>query len=751
MSDAVNKVTGCKEHIKLSREAACEGMVLLKNDGNTLPLKKGTRIALFGKGSVAYIKGGGGSGDVYCAYVRNLYDGFGIKEKEGKVIINKKVGEFYDDYLKKERDDGKEIIGIHAIPEPILPRKLVAKAAEESDVAIITISRFSTEGTDRKEEGDFYLTEEEWDMVSAVTEAFQKTVLVLDVGGMVDSSYFMDADRIPAVLLAWQAGMEGGLAIADILCGDVTPSGKLVDTFAGTFADYPSSEHFEESDVYINYYEDIYVGYRYFETMPMAGELVNYPFGYGLSYTKFELSDIIMAEKDGVITADVRVANVGTYDGKQVVQLYYSAPQGVLGKPARALCAFKKTDTLSPGESQTVHMEFKVRDMASFDDLGKIQKSAYVLERGDYRFYIGDSVRDAFEVEYIYTVEKDTVAEQLSSRCSPCKLPRRMLADGTYEPLPQREEVFYYPLNAPITEAAPADPVMFDGVGKKISVDGFVAQFTDRELCEFMGGDPNVGVSNTSCFSGMQRLGVPSVPTADGPAGLRLDSHHGIATTAWPCATLLACTWNPDIVEKIGAAGAKELKENGLNVWLTPAMNIHRTPLCGRNFEYFSEDPLITGKMAAAKARGIQSVGVACSAKHFAANNCETNRIKNDSRVSERALREIYLKGFEICVKEADPWTIMTSYNIINGIHTAESYDLIMGILRGEWGFNGMVTTDWGIKNNQVREVKAGNDMKMHQGYPDELMEALEKGELSRADLEACAKRILLAYKRMGL
>lgn len=733
-------------HVALSRLAAGEGMVLLKNEGNALPLKKGVKIALFGKSSVAYIKGGGGSGDVHCEYVRNIYDGFEIKQQEEKVQINADVYAYYKDFIFRESIKGRELIGGNAAAEPVLPAELVENAAKESDIAIVTIGRFSWEGGDRKEENDFYLTKEENELIQAVTSAFSKTVLVLDVGGMVDSSYFIDNPKIPAVLLAWQAGIEGGLAIADILCGDVNPSGKLVDTFAKTFADYPSSEHFDDSDVYVEYFEDIYVGYRYFETVPGAAEKVNYPFGYGLSYTTFAMSDISVREENGKINAEVTVTNTGDYAGKQVVQLYYSAPQGILGKPAKELAAFAKTKLLECGEAQKLTLSFAVSDMASYDDLGKIAKAAYVLEKGEYSFHIGSSVRDTVKADFVYTVIENTVTEQLVNRCTPCQLSRRMLSDGTYEELPLKDVIFNYEPNEPITAKAPENIVKFENMS---NIDEFIAQFTDDELCEFMGGDPNIGVSNTSCFSGLERLGVQPVPTADGPAGVRIDWHHEVSVTAWPCGTLLACTWNTELVEMIGKAGGEEMRENNLKVWLTPALNIHRTPLCGRNFEYFSEDPLVAGKMAAAKVRGMQSEKVACSIKHFACNNRENNRFINDSRVSERALREIYLKGFEICVKEADPWTVMTSYNLLNGIHTSESYDLIMGILRGEWGFKGMITTDWGVKNDPVREVKAGNDMKMHAGYPDDLKEALKNGTLERADLEACAKRILTVYKRL--
>lgn len=772
LGDDGKRATGSKKHIDLSRKAATEGMVLLKNNNNILPLKKGTKIALFGKASVDYVKGGGGSGDVYCEYIRNIFDGFEIKQKENKVLVFGGTKEFYQKHVEAENarinadwesERGKAIWDIPdagerelargdftrevQMKEADVPEEIIANAREFADTAIITLNRYSSEGYDRAAvKGDFYLSDEELSLVKKIKSRFENCIIVLNVGGMVDSEWFINDDEIGAVLLAWQAGMEGGLAIADILCGDVNPSGKLVDTFAKSFSDYPYSEHFNDSTTHVDYTEDIYVGYRYFETLPNAYKRVNYPFGFGLSYTSFSLSDIYAREEKGIIKVNATVTNTGAVSGKEVVQVYYSAPQGLLGKPAKQLCAFAKTKLLMPKESQTLCMEFEVSDMASFDDLGKIQKSAYILEKGNYEIYVGTSVRDTQKTEFIYTLGENVITKQLNSYCSPVALKERMLADGSLEALPQGEAKHTFGENTPISAKAPDSLIWLEKAGEWCTLDEFIAQFTDEELCEFMGASPDIGVSNTQCFSGLERLGIPSVPTADGPAGLRLFERCGVATTAWPCATLLACSWEPELIEEIGKAGGLEVKENNLAVWLTPAMNIHRTPLCGRNFEYFSEDPLLSGKMAAAKVKGIQSNNIACSVKHFACNGKEVNRTASDSRVSERALREIYLKGFEICVRESDPWTVMTSYNLLNGIHTSESYELITGILRNEWGFKGMVTTDWGVKNNPAYEVKAGNDMKMHIGYPEDLKSALKTGELSRADLENCARHILNVY-----
>ncbi len=772
-------ITGCNAHIDLSRRAAAEGMVLLKNENNVLPLAAGAKLALFGQASVNYIKGGTGSGDVHCAYIRNFCQGLQTKQAEGKVSLFPGLEEFYTQWtiqekarveaIKAEARKEKTAPGWQSpeamvqarilcdkvrdifVEEAEVPAELFDAARAFTDTAVVVLNRISGKGCDRDgRKGDFCLTDKENALLDRVSAAFEQCIVVLNVGGVVQVAHLQENPKINGILLSWQAGMEGGLAAADILCGDINPSGKLATTFARNLADYPSANHFDDSDYYVEYMEDIYVGYRYFETIPGAARKVLYPFGYGLSYTTFNLAEPVCTEENGVITANITVTNTGDRAGKEVVQAYFSAPQGLLGKPAKALCAFQKTNLLAPGESQSLTLSWKATDMASFDDLGKVQKAAYVLEKGEYRFYIGTSVRDTTEAEYIYTLENDVVAQQLSELCIPVALPKRLLADGSYETLPQGEARHCFAEHKPLGGKAPAEIVGFDRLGKDISMENFVAQFTDKELCEFMSVSPNVGVSNTFSFSSLERLSVPPAPTADGPAGLRIDEEHGIPTTAWPCATLLACTWNPDLLEEIGKAGGAEVKENDLKVWLTPALNIHRTPLCGRNFEYFSEDPLISGKMAAAKVRGIQSNGIAACVKHFACNNRELYRQVNDSRVSQRAMREIYLKGFEICVKESNPWTLMTSYNLLNGIHTSESTQLIAGILRGEWGYAGMITTDWGIKNDPVTEVKAGNDMKMEIGYPEELETALKEGKLTRGDLEACAKRILTVYQRIS-
>ena len=772
------RVTASPEHIALSRSAAAQGMVLLKNIDNALPLDKGEKIALFGKATIEYIKGGGGSGDVNCPYVRNIFEGFEEKEKEGKVKVYMPLVDFYKDYVKREsvnvlteeqinarwdivnnmefcqlRDDMTyDTFAAMHVTEAEVPDELIKSASENADTAIITLSRFSAEGVDRRPQGgDYYLSDLEKHLIDRATELFSKVIIVINSGATMDCEYFAENDKVQAILFGWQGGIEGGSAIADILCGDVNPSGKMVDTIATTYDCYPCKDDFRESFWYCDYSDDIYVGYRYFETIPGADKYVRYPFGFGLSYTKFTFSGKACLESEGKIVAVVTVKNIGDTAGREVVQLYYSAPQGKLGKPAKELAAYKKTKLLAPGESETVVMSFDINSMASFDDLGKIQKTAYVLEKGAYTFHMGTSVRDTEKLSFEYVVENDTVVEQLKQWCKPTKLAKRMLSDGTYEELPMGEASYYYEPVPEMIAEAPAELVKFDDIGVKCTIEEFIKQFTLDEICDFVGGQPPTGVANTGCFGPIKhRLDTPAIPTADGPAGLRLNTETGIPTTAWPCATLLACSWDPELIYEVGAAGGAEVRENNIGIWLTPALNIHRDPLCGRNFEYYSEDPLVAGKSAAAAIRGMQSSKIAVSMKHFACNNKEANRYQNDSRLSERALREIYLKGFEIAVKESDPITVMSSYNLINGQHTSESWELLTGILRYEWGFRGMVETDWGVKNDPVKEVKAGNDLKMPVGYPDELKTAVENGELTRAELELCAKRIIEMMYRLA-
>ena len=780
------RVTAGKDHIALSRRAAREGMVLLKNDDHVLPLAPECRVALFGKATIDYVKGGGGSGDVTTPYVRNLYEGFA--EVAGADSVYPGTVKYYQEYVSARYAEG----WVPGMVAEQVPEELLREARAFTDTAIVSFSRFSGEGWDRKhpkakitrkepvtgdtvsmsdvlfERGDFYLSDAERRMLETVSEAFEKTIVVLNTGGIMETACFRDNPRIRGLLLACQGGMEGGCAAAELLTGLAVPSGKLADTWAADLDDYPGCAEFYDSDDYVNYTEDIFVGYRYFETIPGASQKVVYPFGFGLSYTRFSLTQAAAAFGDEEAEVRVLVTNEGDFPGREVVQVYYSAPAGKLSKPARELAGYRKTKLLQPGESERVVIRFPLSAMASYDDLGKTARSAWVLEAGEYRFHIGTSVRDTVTAAETWTLAEDRITEQLTARMVPTCLEKRMLADGTYESLPVSpcndfNSTVLAPMAhgeihaAPEVRAVPRIGNFGRGISMKlqdvaegkISLKEFVSALPMEDLAALPGGQPNMGLANTYGYGNNPVYGIPNIMTADGPAGIRFHRELGVFTTAFPCATLLACTWDPQTTFEVGAAAALEAKENNIMVWLAPGVNIHRNPLCGRNFEYFSEDPLLAGKQAASLVRGVQSRHIAATPKHFALNNKETNRRNCDSRASERAIREIYLKQFEIIVKEAHPWSLMTSYNIINGHRASEYKDMLTGILREEWGFDGMVTTDWWTLGEHYKEAAAGNDMKMATGFPDRLQEAVEKGALTREELEKAAENILRLILRI--
>lgn len=820
------RITGSPEHVALSRRAAGEGMVLLKNEDQTLPLKPGSNVALFGKATIDYVKGGGGSGDVTVSHVTNLADGLREYEDQGLVHVFRPLVDFYKNDVEdqyhargnyvRDKDSGDltDLFADGALPgmtvEPEVPDDLFRAAVHYADTAIVSICRYSGEDWDRRtqsdsdlsddilpygqaflkesarifQHGDFYLSDQESALVSRVRKSFAHVIIVLNVGGMVDSSWFVDDPGYSAVLLALQGGMEGGAAIADVLCGRVNPSGHLTDTYAKSLDDYPSTAGFHESTAYVNYTDDIYVGYRYFETVPGAGERVNYPFGYGLSYTQFhtdvlecgsDLSNIQDAmNQSGDVTAtavagdvihvSLEVTNIGNFPGKDVLQLYYETPSDRIDGPARVLGAFQKTRELKSGESQQIVLSIPVSQMSVYDERGVYAEAAYVLEPGTYRIYVGENVREAAMVQEYQIGGNFIVVKQLSHHLVPSKLPKRLHSDGTYEKL----QVSDYAQDPDVLERMTPEEQegrqpevraedsyiqvfwnqkdhhdLIEVARGEVSLDEFMKQLTTDDLIWLVEGHRGTGLANTGSFGGIKRLGVPYINTADGPAGLRIQPECEVYTTAFPCATLLASTWNPDLVRQVGMAGAREVKENNMGVWLTPAINIHRSPLCGRNFEYYSEDPYLAGMTGAAMVQGIQSQNVGVSVKHFAANNKETNRKDSDSRVSERALREIYLRAFQIIVELAEPWTFMSSYNIINGVRCSENHELLTDILRDEWGFRGLVMSDWWNHSEQYLELKAGNDMKMMNGYPDRVREALDRGVLTEEDLRRSARRVL--------
>lgn len=699
----------------LARKAAAEGIVLLKNN-NALPYKLDTKISVFGRCQLDYFYVGYGSGgDVNAPYFVNVIDG--IKNAGGHV--NEWLLEYYKDFTKNNpAPHGFWGHWPMNFEEPSLDDKMIERASEESDVALVVIGRAA--GEDRENtltKGSYYLTDEERTLLDNVCNHFSNVTVLLDCGNIIDMQWALDyEERLRGIIYAWQGGMESGNAIADVLFGRVNPSGRLTDTIAVRYEDYPSAMHFGNK-LFNTYVEDIFVGYRYFETF--SKEKALFPFGYGLSYTNFDIEALDFKADNDKIKVEVRVTNIGDVAGKEVVELYANAPQGKLSKPVMSLVAFDKTINLEPKKSQKITLEVPVYLLASFDDTGATgHKYSYILEKGEYKFFIGENVRDVDEAGS-FELKEDRVLEELEAVCAPKEYMDRIVAfkvNGSFIPkkVALKPEKPY--LRKRILDNLPKEighvvhNYNFSQVKSgEISVEKFISSLTNQELEALTRGeggmDSSYGVTgNAGAFGGiipeLNKKGVPAVITTDGPAGIRIRKY----TSLLPCGTALASTFNTRLVEELCSEMGKELKNAGSNVLLAPGMNIHRNPLCGRNFEYFSEDPLLTGKMAAAFVRGIQSSGGSACPKHFACNNQESSRTINNSIVSQRALREIYLKGFEICVKEAKPLNIMTSYNKINGVWSHYNYDLATTVLRKEWGFDGCVMTDWWMKHSTSHE-----------------------------------------------
>lgn len=700
---------------ELIRKSAAEGIVLLKNN-NALPYSLDTKISVFGRCQLDYFYVGYGSGgDVNAPYFVNIVDG--IKNAGGK--LNEWLLEYYKNYCK-ENPAPHGFWGHWPMnfEEPSLDDETVKKASEESDAALIVIGRAA--GEDRENtltKGSYYLTDEERHLIDQVCKNFSNVTVLLDCGNVIDMSWILDYnDRLRGIVYAWQGGMESGNAVADVLYGKVNPSGKLTDTIAVKYKDYPSAKHFG-GKLFNTYVEDIFVGYRYFETF--AKEKALFPFGFGLSYTNFDIEVLDFIEEKDKINIEIEVTNIGKVSGKEVVELYARCPQGKLSKPLMSLVAFDKTEELNPNESEKLTLSVPIYSLASFDDTGVTgHKYSYILEKGEYKFFIGENVRDVDEIGSI-KYKEDKVLETLKAVCAPKEYIDRIVAlevNGSFIPKkvtlkPEkpylRERILK---NLPKEQGHIVNNFNFSQVRNgEISVEKFVSSLTNQELEALTRGeggmDSSYGVAgNAGAFGGiipkLNEKGVPAIITTDGPAGIRIRKY----TSLIPCGTALASTFNTKLVEELATEMGKELRNAGSNVLLAPGMNIHRNVLCGRNFEYFSEDPLLTGKMASAYVKGIQSSGGSACPKHFACNNQEADRTINDSIVSQRALREIYLKGFEICVKEAKPLNIMTSYNKINGVWSHYNYDLVTTVLRNEWGFNGSVMTDWWMKHSQSHE-----------------------------------------------
>lgn len=696
-----------KNIVPVARQTAAEGIVLLKNDNNTLPIKKDDNVAVFGRCAVNYFGVGYGSGgDIVRPYLTSLIDGL----EGAEVTINKALLDTYKTWIDKPENEIFDGYWGHwpmSYPEMPLDDDTVKKAAQESNIALVVIGRAA--GEDREntlEKGSFYLTDTERDMLNKVTANFKRVAVIMDCGNVVDMSWVNEyGDRISAILYAWQGGMESGSALADILTGAVSPSGKLTDTIANEYKDYPSAADFGKAK-FNNYKEDIYVGYRYFETF--AKQDVLYPFGFGLSYTSFDVKASAEVD-DTVITVKANVKNTGKYSGKEVVQVYLSLPQGSLGNPSLVLAAFDKTATLSPDEEQELTITFNAADFASYDDSGKSgNRSAFVLEKGDYSIFVGTSVRDN-ECVLTYSQPDTRVIRVMSEHLapSPKHLFDRIVNNNgfvSYEKVPAKTLDLKKYIIDNLPEAVPYTGdkgiKLIDVKNGSATMDEFVAQLSPQELDDISHGEGEMNskhgiIGNAGALAGttesLRDKGIPPVITCDGPSGIRIRK----TTSLLPCGAALAATFNTALVEELYTELGKEMLHHNVNVLLAPGMNIHRNVLCGRNFEYYSEDPLISGKMAVAVVNGVQSSGMSACPKHFACNNQEKNRNFNDSRVSERALREIYLKGFEMVVNESKPDVIMTSYNKINGVHSHYNYELVTSVLRDEWGYEGLIITDW--------------------------------------------------------
>ncbi|MBN9215092.1 MAG: beta-glucosidase [Microbacterium sp. SCN 70-200] len=767
-----------------ARTAAGEGVVLLRNEGVLpLPAADAGAVAVFGRVQIDWFAVGYGSGgDVKVPYVWNLVAGL----RDAGVAVDEELATVYREWSAANRPslDGTWGTWPHHFAEMPLDPALAVAAATRADTAVVVIGRAAGEARESiLEPGSYYLTGDERAMLDAVTAAFEKVAVVLDAGNVMDLGWLEEyGDRIGAVLYAWQGGMEGGRAVAGVLAGETAPSGRLTDTIARSYADYPSAPNFGDPLVGV-YAEDVFVGYRYFETF--APERVLFPFGFGLGYTTFAIDVVEQTTDAGVFRAVVEVRNTGAvHAGKEVVQVYVGAPVDArLSQPVKRLAAFAKTGELAPGQSQRLELTFDLADFASYDDSGVTgHRSAYVLEPGEYPVFLGTDVRRATQVA-AFDVAELQVVRQLTeaSAASPLVPFDRMIvtrgADGRavvgWEAVPtatvDRATRVLAELPAELEPTGYRGIRLDDVASGAATLDAFVAQLSDAELALLARGDvtmhsPLGAPGNAGVLGGvspsLRDKGVRPITTTDGPSGIRLAAYASLL----PSGTALASTWNPALVQELAALHGQEMVRKGSDVLLSPGMNIHRDPLCGRNFEYFSEDPLVTGRIGGAVVRGVQSAGVSACPKHFAANNQETNRTRHDSRVSERALREIYLRGFELCVREAAPRAIMTSYNKINGVWAHYNYDLVTVILRGEWGYQGAVMTDWWMEDavdpdfpalsDNAYRVRAQVDVLMPggvktdagpQAYADDtILESLARdGGLTRGELQRGARNVL--------
>ena len=766
----MERILDWNKYLDTAVKMVSEGIVMLKNENNALPLDADKEVAVFGRIQFHYYKSGTGSGGmVNVTKVVNILDGLidnGIK-------VNEKLLDTYRKWDKENPFDLGEGWGGEPWSQKEMPldEGLVKETAKSCETAIVIIGRTAGEEQDnRLEAGSYLLSDDEIAMLTVVRENFKKVVLLLNVGNIIDMT---DINRIApdAVLYVWKGGMTGGKGTADVLTGKVSPSGKLPDTIAYKVSDYPSDANFGREENRDIYAEDIYVGYRYFETF--AKEKVLYPFGFGLSYTAFEIKTEKAEITEGALKLSVAVKNIGSYKGKEVIEVYCEAPQGRLGKAVRVLCGFEKTRELVPQEEQVVEIAVDIAKLASYDDSGVTgNKSCYVLEAGEYKFYVGSDVRSA---EYACSFEQgeDLVTERLTQALAPVENFERIkpvCEGGAFSIGREAVPVSEVDESARRLEKLPKEIVytgdkgikLWDVKNGKNTMDEFIAQLSDYDLsCIIRGegmGSPRVTAGTASAFGGVSEnlngFGIPAGCCSDGPSGMRLDC--GTKAFSLPNGTMIASSFNKELTRELFTFMGLEMAANKVDCLLGPGMNIHRHPLNGRNFEYFSEDPFLTGKMAAAELKGMAGAGVTGTIKHFCANNRETNRHFIDSVVSERAIREIYLKGFEIAVKEGGASSVMTTYGRVNGLWTAGNFDLNTVILREEWGFKGFTMTDWWAninvrgkepdKTDLAAMARAQNDVYMvcpdGEKNDDNTIAALENGGIERCELQRNAANI---------
>lgn len=781
-----------KELGPVCRRAAAEGIVLLKNEEDMLPIKEEDHIALFGRCQIDYYRSGTGSGGaVNVEYTSNLLDGL---RRYPWVHLNEQLVGTYESWIREHPfDNGGGAWAAEPWHQAEMPlsEELVREVSGVSNKALVVIGRTAGEDQDNADEpGSYRLTEEEKAMVAVVTKYFTKVAVLFNVSNIIDMSWIAEDwchGHIKALLYTWQGGIEGGNATADILVGEVSPSGHLTDTIAGSIADYPAASHYGSTERNL-YQEDIYVGYRYFETF--CPEKVMYPFGFGLSYTTFSW-ELLKVEKQGEgleasICMEAEVKNTGSYTGREVLQVYVEAPQGSLGQPKRALVNFAKTGLLAPGESEKLTIRTSIRRFASYDDSGVTgNKSCYVLEAGAYRFHVGTDCRNTREAlaegKAPFILQDTLVVERLQEAAAPVMAFERIKpakqADGSYaiayEPVPMRTVNLEKRILENLPKELPASDrqdILFQDVKEgRATLEAFTAQLSLRELATLVRGEgmcsAKVTPGTAAAFGGITEeltaRGIPAGCAADGPSGLRMDT--GGKATQVPIGTLLACSFDDKLVEELFYLVGKELVQNEIDTLLGPGINIHRHPLNGRNFEYFSEDPYVTGMFAAACERGLDRAGTVGTMKHYACNSQEKARRTVDAAVSERALREIYLKGFEMAVKEGHGRSIMTAYNPVNSYQSASHYDLTTTILRGEWGYEGMVMTDWWSTMNDAAwageasiqdtasMLRSQNDLYMvvHNNgaainaLEDNTESAIASGRLTLGELQRCVMNIL--------